>query len=189
MPFSSIIVAVFDFLTEIPVLIDVRFNFWFVVLVVTTPLLVFFVDVERSFSSHVVRVFGAIALTYVLFNLSLHTGRALDWADYVDCQENSVHRYESTEMFEECSHHVNTADGAANVFYLYFAWIPAIGYASLWEIIWRIRHRKKLQRMGKDYKGRWFSNTVMAFVVFPVVSYFFFWVPFYIWGLFTGRLV
>lgn len=189
MPFSSIVLAIFDFLTEIPVLIGVRINFWFILLLVTTPLLIFFVDAERSFLSHVVRVFCAVALTYVLLNLTLHTGRALDRADFLECQETSVHQFHSTEMAEECSHHINTADGAANVFYLLFAWIPAIGYASLWEIIWRIRHRKKLERMGKDYKGQWFSNTVMAFILFPFVSYFFLWVPFYIWGLFTGRLV
>lgn len=153
MPFSSIVFAVFDFLTETPVLIDIRFNFWFVALLVTTPLLIFFVDAERSFLSHVVRVFSAVALTYVLFNLSLHTGRALDRADYLDCQESSVHRYESRDMFEECSHHINTADGAANVFYLLFAWIPAIGYASLWEIIWRIRHRKKTGKNGERLRG------------------------------------
>ena len=71
-------------------------------------------------------------------------------------------RVESREAFDACGHHVNIADGAAIVFYLYFGWIPAAGYPGFHELVWRWRHRAAIRGMGSAFKGRLASNIVIA---------------------------
>ena len=73
-------------------------------------------------------------------------------------------------MHAECKHHVNIADGASNVFYAYLGWIPAVAYVGLWEAIWRIWYRKRISKMGKDYKGKRFS-TVLIISSIPIWAY------------------
>ncbi len=166
------IYPIFSFLAHLPVTLNVPINFWLWLMFVVAPGLVFFVSVKRSRISHVARVICAIGLTYVLMNLVRHAKDAFERRDYLACQENSIHPDMSLEMYEECSHHVNIADGASLVFLLLFGWILAAFYVSIWEIIWRIRHRKEIKVMGKEYKGRWFSNMTMLLIFLPFIAFF-----------------
>lgn len=158
------VIPVLLFLAELPVKLSIPINFWFWLLIITAPGLVLFVDVNRSIASHVTRVFYAIGLTYCLINLSIHADRSFDRKNFRECQENSVHRDMSPEMHEECGHHVDTADGAQNGFALLFGWVPAAIYVGFCELIWRIRHRKTISTMGREYRGKWFSNIIISFI-------------------------
>lgn len=174
----STIYSVLFFLAELPVILNIRANIWLIPLATCAPLLIFFVPVERTATSHVVKVAAAIGLTYVLINVSLHAGHALDWIAYQDCQDSSPHPDMSPEMEDECGHHINTADGAQNAFALLFGWIPSAAYVGLWEGLWRIRHRRKIKEIGEKYRLKWFSNLVVGLAALPVFAYFLLWAVF-----------
>ena len=173
------IYPIFKFLADLPVTLNSPVNFWFWLLFLVAPGLVFFVNVERSRTEHVTRVLCAIGLTYILLNLSLHAQHAFDWRDYEVCQEQSVHKgFANPEAHEECRHHLMEGDGAKNVFAFVLGWIPAAFYIGIWEIFWRIKHRKKIREMGKNYKGKWLSNITMLLTFIPFIFYFFPWLFF-----------
>jgi len=157
--------AVFEYMTDIPV------NFWAVFLIATAPILVFSIAPPKPQWMRFWRLVFAAGLTYVLLNLSLHTGRAIEWRAYQECQSQFSDGV--LQQHEECGK-INIADGASNIFYLYAGWIPATAYVGIWEFLWRIRSRKKLKELGKNYKGRWFSNitigfSIFSFVIFPLI--------------------
>lgn len=108
------------------------------------------------------RIFLAVAVGYVLINLTLHTPRALQWKAKEACEQHSVHRQDSMEMFEECGHLVNTTDGLSDVFYLVLGWIPAGGYVGFWELWWRRKYAFIIRPLGKRYRGKWFSTLVVV---------------------------
>ena len=163
---KEMIFQILDFLTDVPV------NFWFWLFFITAPLLVFSVGPENRFWLRLARLVLAAVLSYVLINLSLHTSRELGRKAYNECQRKSIHPEMSQEAHEQCKHHVNTADGAANVFYFILGWIPGTAYVGIWEFLWRRRYRKILKEMGKNYKGRWFSNITIGFTVFCFIYLF-----------------
>jgi len=157
--------AVFDYLTDVPV------NFRALFLAVTAPILVFSVAPEKPFWMRFLRLVLAVGLTYILINLSLHTGRAIERNSYQKCQSQFSDGV--LQNHPECGK-INIADGASNIFYLYAGWIPATAYVGIWEFLWRIRSRKKLKELGKNYNGRWFSNitigfSIFSFIIFPLI--------------------
>ena len=158
---SEHVYSVFVFLADAPLATGVRINIWFWLMFATAPTLVFFVSPERPAASHVVRVIFAVGLIYVFLNLSVATSHSFAWADYLVCQENSIHRDMSPEMQIECKHHLENVSGAQNAFALLFGWIPAGIYVGLWEAVWRIWNRRKIIELGHGYKGRIFSNLTM----------------------------
>lgn len=163
---------IFVFFAKLPVALDLKLNIWFWLLIGAAPGLVFLVGVDRSWPSHMARVVAAIAVTYILLNLALHAKRHFDWNDFHTCQENSVHPDMSREMHQECSHHVNTADGASNAFALLFGWVPAAAYVGFWEGLWRLRNRTRIKEMDACYKGRRISNVTMSLIFLPIIFYF-----------------
>ncbi len=125
------IYPLFKYLTDIPV------NFWSYLLLAIPPILVFSIRPDANVWLRIGRLLLAIVCTYVLINLTLHTSRALQWKAYEQCRSESQHRIDSHEMHEECKYNIDIADGASNIFYLYFGWIPATAYIGLWEYVWR----------------------------------------------------
>lgn len=168
---SPTVYPIFAYLAKLPVTLHLPFNAWTWLLFAAAPALVFFVSIQRSVLSHMLRVVGAIALTYVLLNLSLHADKAFDRRDFESCQEQSVHRDRSPEMHQECGHHVNTADGAHLAFTYLYGWIPAAAYVGLWEAIWRVRNRKRIKEMGAAYHGKWVSGATMSLMALPILFY------------------
>ena len=156
------IAFVFNYLTHIPI------NFWGWLLLVVAPLLVFCIGPDKKWGLRLSRLLLAVAMTYAFMNLALHTSRAIKWDAYETCQ--SQFSDGAIQHHEECGE-INIADGASNVFYAYFGWIPATAYVGIWEAFWRIRYRRKIKEMGKEYKEKWFSNIIIGFAVFLFVIY------------------
>jgi hypothetical protein len=126
------IYRLFETLTQVP------FNFWFYLMMLTAPLLVVYTGARlRAW-----KVFLAVGCTYVLINLSLHTSRAIIWRAYEACQ--SQFSDGAIQHHRECGE-INIADGASNVFYLYFGWIPAATYVGIWALLWRWLRRKAIR--------------------------------------------
>ena len=161
---AQIIFDIFQFLADVP------FNIWPWMLLISTPLLIFSAKPYDSAQRRLWRIIAAIIIGYVLINLTLHTHRAMGWKAYEACQKSSIHRDMSIEMQEECGHHVNIADGASYVFYLVLGWVPAAAYAGFWEFWWRRKYGFIIRPLGKRYKGKWFSTTLIVCSV-PVLLF------------------
>lgn len=169
--------ALFDFFQ---IFTDVPFNFWFYLLLIIAPLLVFSVKPESKLWWRFSRLILAIVCTYILINLTLHTSRALDREDYEAClapllkESNRV--IPSPEINSQCQHHIKTGDGASNVFYLVLGWVPSVGYVGFYELIWIIRHRKTIKKLGPKYTGKWFSFSLLimalpGFVYIAIIAF------------------
>ncbi|MGC6471408.1 MAG: hypothetical protein ACON4W_00865, partial [Parvibaculales bacterium] len=66
-----------------------------------------------------------------------------------------------------------------NVMALGFGWAYAGVYVGIWEMVWRIRHYRKIREMGRAFQGRWFSTLTMGFILlFPLLAYVLFWSKF-----------
>jgi len=161
----EIIYTVFKYLTDVP------FNFWAFFLIVTAPVLVFSVAPEKPFWMRFGRLVIAAGLTYVLINLAIGTEHSLAWKNYNDCYAKSEFPYLSHERNSECKPYLENVNGSTAVFALLLGWIPALGIVGLWELLWRIVHRKVFKGLSKNYKGRWFSNLTIGFIV---ASFFFY---------------
>ncbi|MEM7069126.1 MAG: hypothetical protein AAF478_09600 [Pseudomonadota bacterium] len=175
---NKYIYIVFEKLASYPEYTGIHFNIWIWLILITSPLLIFRLNVERSILTFFIAIVSAVALTYLLLNLSLHTRQSLNWIDYVNCQKDSIHDDMSPEQQAECGHHVNKADGAQLVFTLLYGWVPAVIYAGFWELVWRIWRRNKIRNAGENYRGRWFSNAVILMGLFFALVIF---GPFLIW--------
>ena len=113
------------------------FNVWFVLQLMLAPIVVACFRPSQTSAIRILFMTLTIVASYLLINLTLHTHRAFQWQEYVLCQEQSMHPYESPDMHEECKHHINIADGASNMFYMILGWIPAMGYLGIWLWIWQ----------------------------------------------------
>lgn len=142
-------------------------NYWFWLLIILIPVIVFCVKPEASMWRRMARLLLAIAIGYVLANVALHWGRSQDWKAYQACQS----QFEDGDIrhHRECPE-IDIGDGASNAFYLLFGWIPAAAYVGFWELIWRRRYRHTIRAMCKTFKGKWASNALIIFSV-PVWLY------------------
>jgi hypothetical protein len=98
-----------------------------------------------------------ICFTYIIIELDNQNG----WLDYEACR-NATNRMGSLEMQDKCAYHLVASEGLNNIFYLFIGWIPAGGYAGFFELLWRRKHRETIRKMGKQFKGKWFSNFVVV---------------------------
>ena len=162
----EIIYPVFKYLTDVPV------NFWALFLMATAPIMVFCIVPEKPQWMRFWRLVFAAGFTYVLMNLAIGTVRSQAWDNYNDCYAKSEFRYSSPERNSECRPHLETKFNDSTVVFAFgYGWILALGYVGVWELLWRIVHRKTLKKLGKRYKGRWFSNLTIGFIV---ASFFFY---------------
>jgi hypothetical protein len=145
-------------------------NYPFWLFVIGIPVIVFGVRPERGRWLRSGRLILAVVLGYALANVALHWQKAVEWEALEECMIAGGFHRESKEGFEACGHHVNTADGAALVFYLYLGWIPAAAYTGFYELLWRWRYRRVIGAMGSGFKGRLFSNLMIAAFFFPWVA-------------------
>lgn len=136
MTLGQILYNIAEPLTHVPV------NIWLPLMFITAPVLVFLGKPTTNWRLLAGRLLLAWALTYVFINLELQTGRQIIRTAYDACQ--SQFPYGFIQHHPECGE-INIADGASSVFYLYLGWIPALAYLSVWEFVWRIRNRRKLQ--------------------------------------------
>ena len=176
----KIVFAIFMFFAELPITLKLNFNFWFWILFFVAPVLTFCVGPERSTILHIARVICAVGLTFSLLNLALGTYQSFQWRDYHACLEDSGHRTDSWEAVDACSHHINQANAQQANIVFGLGWIPAAVYTGLWELLWRIRHRKKIRAMGKNFQARWLSNVTIGFISLPFFLALFIWYFFWL---------
>ena len=118
---------------------------------------------------------AGVALGYVFINLSLGTSQHIEFQIYDECLENSSYPgYANPKAHRACEHHLSPS-GADRAFALIFGWVYAGTYFWIWEMVWRIRHRRKIREMGRVFQGRWFSTLTMGFVLLPVVVFGLIW--------------
>lgn len=132
-------------------------NFWVWLVLIVAPVCVFAVGPQASVWLRVGRLLFAIGATYVLLNLALHTHNELGMKAYEQCKADLGLGWGDAYAHERCKHLVNTADGAAIVFFGLFGWIPAAAYTGFWELTWMFVYRRRIRQMGNTYKGRWIS--------------------------------
>lgn len=161
---GQIIFSIFRFFTDVP------YNIWPWLFFSIIPLLIFSANPYHGARWRLGRILLATAIGYVLVNLTLHTHRALDWKEFENCRaENPV---VGENYHPKCEGIIYIADGASDVFYLVLGWIPAVAYTGFWEFWWRRKYRFIIGQLGKNYKGKWFSTTLIACSA-PVWIYFF----------------
>lgn len=157
-----------------------RMNYWFWLLIILTPIIVFSVKPQAGIWLRAGRLALAVAvgLAYILINLAENLSNALDWEAYNSCRfKHSGHigPYERSlaEKLDTICPGVLLSK-ALEVSYLWFGWILAITYVGIFELVWRIRHRRTLRAMGKAFKGRWLSNVliILSMPVWLYVSFF-----------------
>ncbi len=167
-PFLLIFVHGLDqsFFNALQIFTHVPYNFWFWLIFITAPLLVFNAKPESSADWRIDRLILAIGATYILMNFSLHTSRQIIWSAYEACQSRFSDG--AIQHHKECGE-INIADGASNIFYLIFGWLPATGYVGLCEFIWRWRYRR-IVRKKETYAGMVFSSVVVI-IAAPVILY------------------
>lgn len=100
-------------------------NYWFWLFIILIPIIVFSVRPEANLWRRMGRLVLAIGAGYVLANVALHWSRSLKWEAYEACQSQFPDG--AIQHHEECPE-INIADGASNVFYLLFGWVPAAAY-------------------------------------------------------------
>ncbi len=142
-------------------------NFWFWLLIILVPLIVFSVKPQANLWLRCGRLALAILVGYVLANAALHWSRAQEWEAYEACQSQFPDG--GIQHHEECPE-INIADGASNIFYLFFGWVPAAAYAGFFELIWRRQHRDTIRALSETFKGKWISNALIIFSI-PVWLY------------------
>jgi hypothetical protein len=128
----------------------------------TAPLIIFSATPNSSCGWRISRIFIATFIGYVLLNISVEVGNQNGWRDYQNCYNASRYGIDNYKTYEECKHHLIASEGLNNIFYLFIGWIPAGGYVGFFELWWRIKYRENIRKMGKQFKGKWFSNFVVV---------------------------
>ncbi len=144
-------------------------NFWFWLLIILTPAIVFSVKPQANMWLRIGRLVLAGGLAYLFLNLALHQSLDRMGEAYNSCRFEHTGNdgpYEMSlalDLDKICPAAPNT--GAPMAFYLVLGWIPAAGYTGLWELLWRLRHRDLIRAMGKSFIGKWLSNALIAFAI------------------------
>lgn len=107
-------------------------------------------------------------LTYIFINLFINALQSATWEAYERCQSKFPDG--GMQIHKECEQYFNISDGAAGIFYLFLGWVPAMAYVGFWELIWRIRYRKKLKPQNRSFRTHALSYLCMA-VLIPVAVF------------------
>lgn len=151
----------------------VRMNFWFWLLIILVPVIVFSVKPQANPWLRIGRLALAAGLTYIFINLGLHLSIDHAWEAYDSCRfelggRDPYERSLAEKLDKICPGAPNS--GLPEVFYLVLGWIPAAAYVGFFELIWRIWRRDTIQVMGNTFKGKWASNALIIFSI-PVWLY------------------
>lgn len=138
-----------------------------VLFLATAPLLIFSTKPESSMQRRIGCILIAVIIGYILLNIIVELGNQNGWRDYEQCRSESKNRMDSPEMHDECGHYIVDSAGINNMFIFFIGWIPAGGYAGFFELLWRRKHRETIQKMGNQFKDKWFSN-FMVITAIPV---------------------
>lgn len=175
---GELIYSVFEYLSDVPV------NFWFWLVPITAPILVFSIGPKKSARLRIGRLLLAIGLTVSFVMLSLGFEYNQSWKDYNECYASHTElRDMSPERNRACRHHLDRVPDSTAPFFLLFGWIPVTGYVGFWELLWHSRYRKEIKALSKNYKGKWFSYIIIltSIPVAGILIYFFAAALYYWW--------
>ncbi len=142
-------------------------NYWFWLLIILTPIIVFSVRPEANIWLRAGRLALAVGLSYILMNLALHLSVDRGWEAHNSCtfthsgHEGPYERSLANRLDAICPEAPDL--GIAEGLYLYFGWIPAAAFIGFWELLWRLWHRKIIRATGNAFKGKWASNALIFF--------------------------
>lgn len=142
-------------------------NYWFWLLIILVPVIVFGVKPEANIWLRIGRLVLAGGIAYLFLNFALHLNLDRRWEAYDSCRyklSGNHGPYEMSlalKMDEICP--VKPHTGPVLVTYYVLGWVPAAGYTGFWELIWRLRHRSVIRKIGNAFKGKWLSNALVLF--------------------------
>lgn len=153
-----------------------RFNYWFWLWIVATPVIVFSVKPTTPRWQRSVRTVVAIGFCYGIMNLALR----FMW-DIKNGPFGVNNDYPWQKSWDDsgvkCA---NIADGASLVFTLFFGWIYAMIYTGWWEVIWYKYYKRKAQLIDKDFRRDWISKitvwvskyiTIFVFLIIALMPF------------------
>ncbi|MFO1242540.1 MAG: hypothetical protein U1E36_04985 [Rickettsiales bacterium] len=158
---ADIIYNIFEYLTDIP------YNVWPWFALIIAPAIVLYIRPSQSIWLRIGRLILAIGCVYIFINLMIQTHHTIEKEQYELCRKQYPNS--AFQMPKECGNPF-IGNGAQNIFYLFLGWIPSAAYVGFWEWIWRRKHKENIQKLGKSFKGKWFS-TVLIVCSVPVWMY------------------
>lgn len=114
------------------------------------------------------RLVAAVALLYIVLNVVLHLQSDLEW--------NAVNEFRNQNTdchLQRCEGEPKTTvDGPSLAGAMFFGWVPALVYVGLWELAWRVRHRKAMRVFEWRDIGVVFSSALIFFsILIPLLFY------------------
>lgn len=148
-------------------------NYWFWLLIILVPAIVFSVKPEANLWLRIGRLVLAISLGYILINLGLHLSIDRAWEAHNSCYfehggDGPYERSLADRLASICPDPPNS--GMPEVFYLFLGWTPVAAYVGFYELIWRLHYSQNIRAMNKAFKGKWASNGLIIFSI-PVWLY------------------
>lgn len=136
-----------------------RFNYWWWLWLIITPLIVFSVKPDVPKWQRAVRTLTSIGVGYGLANLGLHLNSAIRNGPFVVNNDYPWQRIWD-DYGGQCA---NIGGDASLVFTLYVGgWIYASIYTGWWNIIWAQYHKRKTKLIERHFK----RDPVTKIVVF-----------------------
>ena len=145
--------------------------------IVAVPFMVFWARPQSHPAWRIGRLLAAVALLYVALNIVLHLQSRLEW--------NAINAFRDQNpecWLQPCEgERKPTVDGPNLAGAMFVGWVPALAYVGVWELAWRIRHRKAIRVFEWRDIGIVFSSALIfisilipllfySFVVYTVVS-------------------
>lgn len=134
-------------------------NFWFWLLIILIPIIVFSVKPEANLWLRIGRLALAAGICYGLIFWTVY------WQQGTEI--NAIHAF--VDKFPNCADQIcadaprSTMGGPILGVIYVLGWLPSAGYTGLWELIWRVRYRASIREMGGAFKGKWISNALILF--------------------------
>lgn len=142
-----------------------RINYagWLFVLII--PVATFFSTPYTKSRKRMLIILVAILCGYVLLSVSMLHASAIERYNYKEFQGKFTDDYFRNHAGDTSYSWIqNTIN---NTSLLLFGWLLTPTYTSICEIIWRIYYWRTIRRMGKQFKGRWFSNLLIIGIFIP----------------------
>jgi hypothetical protein len=133
-------------------------------------LLVFSATPEKLLWKRTGRLLLAVVCGYVAINFTLQTHQHEQYMHYESCLESLDHPPKQPERHAACAHHVNVADGASNMFFLYLGGLPALMTTGWWELLWRRQHRSQMISLRKGLGDDRIANLIVSLSYYTALA-------------------
>lgn len=164
-----------------------RFNYWFWLWIIATPLIVFSVKPATPRWQRALRTVIAIGFCYVAMNFALNLMWDIGNGPFVVSSDPNF-PWQKTWDIPDCA---NVADGASIVFMVFFGWIYAVIYTGLWEMLWYRYHKRKTKLLEKEFRRDWISKiaAVIAKYITLLILLVIVLIPFALIGIYSLQML